>query len=267
MDYGDYGDADGLSFDDGDDSTISGTGRSGGYRISSGRTGPESAPLSSLFTQTHKISHPLRPAAQPSVTPAPKFVDKTAAAKARALRALGGAGMLAPPDPNSSKDSTRVYASAAAAAAADSTAVVDRKAVSPEEAADARKRKMTAAFGSIDVNSDAGKKLLSAESRNAELAERAKRQKRESLFAVMEKREDAAAAVETITKTIAKVFCCTVCHSTREFPSEICRSQKHPYTTRQATKRYFECSGCRRQATYVLVPLLEPSCYSSHCTL
>jgi hypothetical protein len=140
---------------------------------------------------------------------------------------------------------------------------VERVTLDASEAAALRKRKLDAAFGKIDLKSAAGKQLLAAESRNAILDENHKRQKRDGLFTLLEKREDAAAAVDSVTKVAAKVYKCEQCRTVLEFPSSVCRRDNHKITTQSVTKRFFECNNCHHKVTYVVLILSRSPSYTT----
>jgi hypothetical protein len=113
-----------------------------------------------------------------------------------------------------------------------------------------------------------------------ELADSAKRQKRDGLFELLEKREQATAAVEAIDKVITKVYRCPVvcrvipqcfssihhyfcllfafarfvwvqCKTALEFQSQHCRDSGHAVTQHKVTKRFFECNGCHTKTMSV----------------
>jgi hypothetical protein len=118
----------------------------------------------------------------------------------------------------------------------------------------AQKRKLSAAFGaSVDLNSEAGRRLLDARSSHADLVDDAQAAEKEAVLDALEKREGMAAQLQSITKMHVKAFSCAQCpYGLLEHVPPLCRQAKHAVVQVTATKRFFACAHCEQRADSLL---------------
>jgi len=190
-----------------------------------------------------------------------------------ALKALAKHGPVAAPDPNSSHTDDQALRTTAAkkrkpeqaaiqvSLTADggmnvrqlppSSAVVEPPAP-PSPTRTAKRARLEALFGEMDVSSARFQQLLSASSAHVELLADMKQDEREQYWQWLESKEEMQRQMEAIREQQVEVWVCADCNGRRtvHFPV-LCKSSGHQLDKRPAVKRFFECGQCHGRVTTI----------------
>jgi len=123
-----------------------------------------------------------------------------------------------------------------------------------------RRRILGPEFGSIDLNSDEGKKLLAAKSQHVGAVRAAEAEMQENYFNELEKKEQLEDKMKTITEIKVKVVCCKQCNYTAESASELCRQENHSLKYSKALKKFFVCKVCKQRTVTYGAPIPKHPC-------
>jgi len=123
-----------------------------------------------------------------------------------------------------------------------------------------RRRILGPEFGSIDLSSDEGKKLLAAKSQHVGAVRAAEAEIQEKYFNELEKKEQLEDKMKTITEIKVKVVCCKQCNYVAESASELCRKENHSLKYSKALKKFFVCKVCKQRTVTYGAPIPKHPC-------
>ncbi|KAL9960807.1 hypothetical protein ACROYT_G034310 [Oculina patagonica] len=123
-----------------------------------------------------------------------------------------------------------------------------------------RRRILGPEFGSIDLSSEEGKKLLAAKSQHVGAVRAAEAEREEKYFNELEKKEQLEDKMKTITEIKVKVVFCKQCNYLAESASERCYKESHSLKWSKALKKFFACKDCKQRTISYGAPIPKHPC-------
>ena len=102
--------------------------------------------------------------------------------------------------------------------------------------------------------------LLARKPNHAVEAEQAEGQHLDRVLGKLEQRDQLAQHVESVTQMEVKIFVCRQCNRKTESYPQLCRQEGHEVRCERATKRFFECQGCKNRITTLAQKFPSVSC-------
>ncbi|XP_027035872.1 protein MCM10 homolog [Pocillopora damicornis] len=195
----------------------------------------------------------------------PKFgkrkLNDTERAKLKALSLVKQKGPIEKDDPNAvrKKLSPKAQEEIQKKAFEDSSKENDDGNVD-QDSRKKRRRILGPEFGSIDLTSEEGKKLLAAKSQHVGAVREAEAEREEKYFNELEKKERLEDKMKTITELKVKVVCCKQCNYVAEGASELCHKEKHALKYCKALKKFFVCKDCKTRTVSYGSPIPKHPC-------
>ncbi|KAM7439404.1 minichromosome maintenance-related protein [Porites harrisoni] len=129
-----------------------------------------------------------------------------------------------------------------------------------EDSRTKRRRILGPEFGSIDLNSEEGKKLLAAKSRHVGAVLEAENEREEKYFNELEKKEQLEDKMKTITEIKVNVVSCKQCNYVAESASQRCYKENHTLKHFKTLKKFFACKECKQRTIAYGKPLPKDPC-------
>jgi len=123
-----------------------------------------------------------------------------------------------------------------------------------------RRRILGPEFGSIDLESEEGKKLMAAKSKHVGAVLEAEAEREEKYFNELEKKEQLEDKMKKITEIKVRVVCCKQCDYVAESASELCQKEKHSLKYSKALKKFFACKECKQRTIAYGAPIPNHPC-------
>lgn len=123
-----------------------------------------------------------------------------------------------------------------------------------------RRRILGPEFGSIDLDSEEGKKLLAAKSHHMGAVLAAEAEREEKYFNELEKKEQLEDKMKTITEIKVKVVYCKQCNYVAESASELCYKENHSLKHSKTLKKFFACKECKQRTITYGAPIPKHPC-------
>lgn len=225
-------------------------------RVKSSSTGTLGAPM---------LGRGLAPGSVLFFDGSPKFgkrkLNDTERAKLKALSLVKHKGPIEKEDPNAvrKKLSPKAQEEIQNKAFEDSSKENDDGNVD-QDSRKKRRRILGPEFGSIDLTSEEGKKLLAAKSQHVGAVREAEAEREEKYFNELEKKERLEDKMKTITELKVKVVCCKQCNYVAEGASELCHKEKHALKYCKALKKFFVCKDCKTRTVSYGSPIPKHPC-------
>ncbi|XP_068758525.1 protein MCM10 homolog [Montipora capricornis] len=124
-----------------------------------------------------------------------------------------------------------------------------------------RRRILGPEFGSIDLESEEGKKLIAAKSQHVGAVREAEAEREAKYFNELEKKEQMEDKMKTITEIKVRVVFCKQCNYVAESASKLCFKENHVLAHFKTLKKFFVCKNCKqRTVTYGATPIPKHPC-------